>query len=162
MLRILCSGAKDTTAVTAQDRHHFGKARVYSAKDGGQLSEERERLDREKVGISKIHQETPAARVASSGQGSKSSKHAEKKIIVAKKVSVIVLSDWEDEEDNMVGGKGWDEEQNGGEEDSVVNIGDMLDLEDAMEHGKGREAVSSQPPVVTKSGRVVKMGHLGQ
>jgi len=40
--------------------------------------------------------------------------------------------------------------------------GDMLDLEDAMEHGKGREGVSSQPPVVTRSGRVVKTGHLGQ
>jgi len=49
-----------------------------------------------------------------------------------------------------------------GEEDSVVYIGDMLDLENAMEHGKGREAVSSQPPVGTRSGRVVKIRHLGQ
>ena len=37
----------------------------------------------------------------------------------------------------------------------------MLDLEDAMEHGKGREVVSSQPPVMTRSGRVVKTSHLG-
>ena len=61
---------------------------------------------------------------------------------------------------NTMGGRGWDEEKNWGEEDSVVYIGDMLDLEDAMEHGKGREGFSSEPPVVTRSGRVVKMGHL--
>jgi hypothetical protein len=86
----------------------------------------------------------------------------EKKIIGTKKEPAIVLSDWEDEEEDMVGGVGWNEEENGGEEDSVVYIGDMLDLEDAMEYGKGREGVSSQPPVVTRSGRVVKTGHLGQ
>jgi len=49
----------------------------------------------------------------------------------------------------------------GGEEDSIVYIGDMLDLENAMEYGKGRKGVSSQLPVVTRSGRVVKTGHLG-
>ena len=73
-----------------------------------------------------------------------------------------MLSDWLDEEEDMVGGVGWDEEENGGEEDSVVYIGDMLNLEDAMEYGKWREGVSSQAPVVTRSGRVVKTGHLGQ
>jgi hypothetical protein len=62
----------------------------------------------------------------------------------------------------MVGGKGWNEEENGRKEDSVVDIGDKLDLEDAMEHRKGREGLSSQPPVVTRSGTVVKTGHLGQ
>jgi len=73
-----------------------------------------------------------------------------------------VLRNWEDEEEDMVGGEGWDKEENGGEEDSVAYIGDMLDLQDAMEHGKGKEGVSSQPPVVTRSGRVVKRGHLCQ
>jgi len=58
-------------------------------------------------------------------------------------VSVIGHSDWEDEEEDMVGGEGWDKEENEGEEHSVVYIGDMLDLENAMEHGKGREVVSS-------------------
>ena len=86
----------------------------------------------------------------------------ERKVIGVKKVPVSVLSDWEDEEEDMVGGEKWDEKENGREEDSVVYIGDMLDLENAMEHGKGREGVSSQPPVVTRSGRVVKTGHLGQ
>jgi len=114
------------------------------------------------VAKAKMCQENVLAKVVSSGEGSKSSKHMEIKIIGAKKVGVIVLSDWEDEEEDMVGGEEWDEEDNGGEENSVVYIGDMLDLEDAMEHGKWREGVSSQPPVVTRSGRVVKTGHLGQ
>jgi len=104
----------------------------------------------------KTRQEKASTKVVSSGQGSTSSKHAEKKI------PVIVHSDWENEEEDMVGGKECDEVENGGEEDSVVNIGDMLDLEDAIEHGNGRKGVSSQPPVVTRSGRGVKTGHLGR
>jgi hypothetical protein len=31
-----------------------------------------------------------------------------------------------------------------------------------MEHGKGREGASSQPQVVTRSGTVVMMSHLGK
>ena len=162
ILRTLCSGAKDTTAVSANDCCRLGTAHVYTAEDVVQLREERERLDRENVAKAKMHQEKAAAKVVSSGEGSKSSNHAQKTIIGAKKVPVIVLSDWEDEEEDMVGGEEWDEEDNGGEENSVVYIGDMLDLEDDMEHVKGREGVNSEPPVVTRSGRVVKMGHLGQ
>jgi len=161
-LRTLRSGAKDTTVVAGNDRRHPGKARGYTAEDVVQLREERERLDREKVTKAKMRPEKAAAKVVSSGEGSKSSKHVEKKIIGTKKAPVIVLSDWQDEEEDMVGGVGWDEVENGGEEDSVVYIGDMLDLEDAIEYGKGREGVSSQPPAVTRSGRVVKTGHLGQ
>ena len=162
MLRTLRSGAKDTNVVAAMDRHHLGKAGVYTAENVVQLREERERPDRGKVTKAKMRQDKAAAKVVSSGEGSKSSKHVEKKIIGSKKVPAIVLSDWEDEEEDMAGGKGWDKEENGEEEDSVVYIGDMLDLEDAIEHGKGREGVSSQPPVVTRPGRVVKTGHLGQ
>jgi len=135
---------------------------VYTAEDVIQLREERDRLDREKAAKAKLHQEKAAAKVVLSGEGSKSSKHMEKKIIGAKKVPAIVLSDWEDDEEDMVGEKGWDEEEKGGEEDSVVYIGDMLDLEDTIEHGKWREGVSSEPPVVTRSGRVVKTGYLSQ
>jgi len=62
----------------------------------------------------------------------------------------------------MLGGVGQDKEENGGEEDSVVYIGDMLDVEDAMEYGNGREGVSSQPPVVTRSERVLKKDHMDQ
>jgi hypothetical protein len=79
-----------------------------------------------------------------------------------KKALGIVLSDWTDEEDDIVGGVEWDAKVNGGEENSVVYIGDMLDLENTMEYGKGRQGVTSQPPVVTTSGSMVKTGHCGQ
>jgi len=162
MLRTLRSGAKDTNVAAAKDCRHLGKACVYTAEDVVQLREERERLEREKVTKAKMREQKAAAKVVSSGEGSKSSKHVEKKIIGTQKAPVIVLSDWEDGEKDMVGGVGWDEKEDGGEKDSVVYIGDMLDLENAMEYGKGREGVSSQPQVVTRSGRVVKTGHLGQ
>jgi len=75
---------------------------------------------------------------------------------------VIMRSDWQDEKEDTVAGKEWDEKENGWEEDCIEYIGDMLDLEDAMEYGNGREGVSSQPPVVTSSGRVVRTGQLCQ
>jgi len=53
MLRILHSGAKDTTVAAAKNCYHLGKARVYTAEDVVQLMEERERLDREKVAKAK-------------------------------------------------------------------------------------------------------------
>jgi hypothetical protein len=162
MLSTLRSEAQDTTGVVGKNCHCLGNGCVYTAEDVVPLREERERLDREKVAKATMCQENILANVVSSGEDSKSSKHMEMKIIDAKKAGVIVLSDWEDEEDDMVGGEEWDEEENRGKEDSVVYIGNMLDLEDAMEHGKWREGVSSQPPVVTRSGRVVKTGHLGQ
>jgi len=106
MLKTLHLEVKDTTPVVAKDHHHLGKAHVYTVEDVVQLREKRKRLDREKVAQAKMHQEKAAAKVVSSGEGLKSSKHMEKKIIGAKKVPVIVLSDWEDEEEDVVGGKG--------------------------------------------------------
>jgi hypothetical protein len=103
-----------------------------------------------------MRQENAVAKVVSSGEGSKSSKEVEKTILGAKMVPVIVRSEWEHEEEGMLGGKRWNKEENRGEDDSDIYIDDILDLEDAMEHGKGREWVSSQPPVVTRSGRVVR------
>jgi hypothetical protein len=160
MLRTLHSGAKHTNVIEANDHRYLGNARVYTAKNVVQLREERERLDREIVNKAKMDQEKAAAKVLLSGKGSKSSKHVESKIIGTQRAAEIMLSDLEDEEEDMVCGVEWDKEENGGEEDSVIYIGDMLDLEDAMEYGKGRERVSSQPPVVTRSGRVVKRGHV--
>jgi hypothetical protein len=160
MLRTLRSRAKDTNVAAAKDCHDLGKARVNTAEDVVQLRKERERLEGEKVIKAKRGQEKAAAKVVSYGEGSKSSKHVEKKINVTKKTPVIVLCDWEDEEENMMGGVGWHENENRGEEDSVVYIGDMLDRKNPMEYGKGRDGVSSQPPVLTRSGRVAKTDHL--
>jgi len=162
MLRTHHSGAKNTTVVATKDCRNLCKARVHTAEDVVQLREERGRLDREKVTKAKMRQEKVAAKVVSFGKGSKSSKHVEMMIIGTRKAPLIVLSDGQDEEEDMVGGVRWEEKENWGEEDSVVYIGDMLDLEDAMQYGKGRKGVSSQPPVVTRSGRVVKTGYVGQ
>ena len=162
MLRTLCSRAKYNNLAATKDCCQLSKDRVYIAEDVVHLREERERLDRENVTKGKIHQEKAAAKVVSSREGSKSSKHVETKIIGTKQAPDIELSDSDNAEDNILCGVGWDEKENGEEEDSVVYIGDMLDLEDAMKYGKGREGVSSLPPVVTRSGRVVETGHLGQ
>ena len=69
----------------------------------------------------KMHQVQAAAKVVSSGVGSETSKHAVKTIIGAQMVPVIVRSDWEDEEEDMVGGKGCDKEGNGGRR-TMLNI----------------------------------------
>jgi hypothetical protein len=77
MLKTLCSVAENTTVVAAKGRHNHCKACVYTAEDVVQHREQRERLDIEKVAKAKIRQEKAAAKVVSSGEGFKSSKHAE-------------------------------------------------------------------------------------
>jgi len=67
-----------------------------------------------------MHQETTAAKVVSSGEGSKRSEQSEMKIIGAKNVCAVVLSDWANEKDDMVGIERWDKEKDGGEKVSVV------------------------------------------
>jgi len=37
----------------------------------------------------------------------------------------------------------------------IVYIGDVVDLEDTIEHRKGRKVDDSQPPAVTRPGRMV-------
>ena len=70
------------------------------------------------------------------------------------------LSDWEDEEEDITDGGGWDDEKSEGEEGSVIYVRSMQSPVDALEDGNSGEEVNSQPPVVTRSGRVVKTGHL--
>jgi hypothetical protein len=49
MVRFLRFGDKNTTAATAKDWHHLGKACVYTAEDVVQLREEREQINQEKA-----------------------------------------------------------------------------------------------------------------
>jgi hypothetical protein len=102
MLRTLRSEANATTSVAAMDYCHLGKAHLNRVEDVVQQREERERLDREIVAKAKMRQEKAAAKVVSSGEGSKSSEYIETKVIGSKKVPVIVLCDWEAEEHDMV------------------------------------------------------------
>jgi len=78
MLRTLCSGDKDTTVAVGMDHCHLGKACVYTGEDAVQLREESEWLDKERVAKAKVHQEQAAAKVLSSGEGSKSFEYAER------------------------------------------------------------------------------------
>jgi len=79
MLRTLRSGAKDNNVVAVKNSRHLGKSRVYTSVDVVELREERETLAREKVTKAKMRQEKAAAKVVSSGEGSKSSKHVERR-----------------------------------------------------------------------------------
>lgn len=84
---------KESTAASAKDHCHLGKAHVLTAVALDQLNEERERLDREIIAKAKKSQAKAAAKVASSGEESKSFKHVAKKITDLKKITVIMLSD---------------------------------------------------------------------
>jgi hypothetical protein len=75
-------------------------------------------------------------------------------------VDTTFLSDWEDEEEDITDGGGWDDEKSEGEEGSVIYVRSMQCPVDALEHGNRGEEVNSEPPVVTRSGRVVKSSHL--
>ena len=77
-----------------------------------------------------------------------------------KKVETNFLSNWDDEEEDITDGGGWDDEKSHGEESSAIYVRSMQCPDDALEHGNREEEVNSEPPVVTRSGRVVKSGHL--
>jgi hypothetical protein len=77
----------------------------------------------------------------------------------SKKVDTNCLSDWVDEEVDITDGGGWDEEKSEGKEGSIASVRSMQYPVDALENGSWGEEVNSQPPVVTRSGRVVKIGH---
>jgi len=77
------SGGGGETRIFPPHRH-LGKAIVHTAEDVVYLREAKERLDRANVAKAKMRQEKAAAKVVSSGERSKSSKHAEKQVICAK------------------------------------------------------------------------------
>ena len=133
---------------------------MYTAEDVVQLREEREQINQEKAAKIKKRQDTAAAKAAPAGKGLKGSKHAEKQGVGSKKVDTNCLSDWEDEEEDITDGGGWDDEKSEGEEGSVIYVRSMQCPVDALEHGNRGEEVNSEPPVVTRSGRVVKSSHL--
>jgi hypothetical protein len=101
MVRFLCSGVKDTTAATAEVWRYIDKTRVYTAQDVVQLRDERKRIDQEKAAKIKMRQDTAAAKAALIGNGLKGSKLREKQGVVSKKVDTNLLSDWEDEEEDI-------------------------------------------------------------
>ncbi|KAF8535045.1 hypothetical protein BDD12DRAFT_894307 [Trichophaea hybrida] len=125
-----------------------------------QLREERERIVQENAAKIKKPQDKAAAKAAPTGKGLKRSKHKEKQGAGSKMVDTNCLSVWEDEEGDITDGGGWDDETSEGEEGSVIYVRSMQCPVDALEDGNNGQEVYGQPPVVTRSGRVVKTSHL--
>jgi len=156
MIRNLRSGAKDTSAAAAKDRRHLTKARVITAEDVVHLREEREAIVAKKAAKSKKWLEAAAAKVA----GSSGPKSTGKKATRVKKVPVIVSCDGEEEQEEE-----WESssEFEGDKEEGTNNFVDTegeQDSESTGSSGKKGKDVAKQPLVVTRSGRVVKVGHL--
>ena len=89
-----------------------------------------------------------------------SAKRAQKKATGSKEAPLSLLSDCEETEGEVAG----DESDSGGEnweeEDSFVDADDFLDPGGAAGCGIARLGVVERPPVITRSGRAVKTGHL--
>ena len=84
----------------------------------------------------------------------------QKKGIGIRKNSLSLLSNREEtEEEEMIAEAGWGSEIEE-YEDSSVDIDDILDPEEAPARRILRLEATQRPPVVTRSGRVVKVGNL--
>jgi len=104
---------------------------------------ERERQVGDNTPNAEHHQRQAAAKLVTSGEDLKSSEHSENNLLDGKIILVIILSDWENEIEYIVGGKEWNEKQNGEKKNSIVYIGNMAYLQNAMEYGKWRKEVVS-------------------
>ena len=160
MVRMLRSGAKDTSAAAAKDRRHLTKARVIDNEDAVRLREERIRKDAIKVQRAKNREIRQQATAAAAKPVAGSAKYAQKKATGSKEAPLSLLSDGEETEGEVMG----NESDSGGEiweeEDSFVDIDDLLDQEGEAGYGVAHLGVLERPPVVTRSGRAVKTGHL--
>ena len=87
-----------------------------------QLRDERERIYQEKAAKIKKRQDKAAAKAEPVGKGLKGLKHAEMQGVGSKKVDTNCLSDWEDEEEDITDGEGWNDEKSEGEEGSVIYV----------------------------------------
>ena len=78
----------------------------------------------------------------------------------SKESPLSLLNDGEETEgevegdESVAGGEGWEEE------DSFVDADDFFDPEGAARCGIACPGVVERPPVITRSGRAVKTGHL--
>ena len=89
-----------------------------------------------------------------------SAKHAQGKATGSKEVPLSLLSDGEETEGEVLcdksdsGGGNWEDE------DSFVDTDDFLDPWGAVGCGIARLGIAERPPVITRSGRLVKTGNL--
>ena len=160
MVKYLRSGAKDTSAAAAKDRRHLTKGRVIDNEQAVDMREERMQKDAVKAQKAKNREIKQQAAAAAAEPVANSAKRAQKKATRSKEAPLSLLSDGEETEGEVPG----DESDSGGEnweeEDSFVDADDFLDPEGAAGCGIARLGVAERPPVITRSGRAVKTGHL--
>ena len=108
MVRMLRSGAKDTSAAAAKDRRHLTKARVIDNEDSVRLREERIPVKAQRAKNRDTRQQ---AAVADAKPVAGSEKCAQKKATGSKEAPLSLLSDEEETEGEVFG----NESNSGGE-----------------------------------------------
>ena len=156
MDRMLPSGAKDTFAAAAMDRRHLTKAWVIDNEDSWRLREERIQNDAVKAQRAKNREIRQQATAAAAKPVAGSEKCAQKKANGSKEAPLSLLNDGEETEGEVLGNESDSGAEIWEEEDSFVDIDDLLDHEGAAGCGVARLGVLERPPVITKSGRAVK------
>ena len=160
MIRTLRSGAKDTSAAAAKDRRHLAKATVIDNVDVVCQREQKLQQDAVKAQKAKNREIRQQAAAAAAKSVASSAKHAQKKATGSREAPLNLLSDGEETEGEVLGAESDSGGENWEEEDSFVDIDDVLDLEGVTECRISRLGVPERPPVITRSGRAVKTGHL--
>ncbi len=162
MIRTLHSGAKDTTAAAAKDRCCLAKGRVIDAEEIVHLKEEREQIDAVKDKKAKNREKKKEVAAAAASETASSSKGMQKKDTGTRKAPLSLLSDGEENEGELLE----DDFDSGSEiveeEDCFVDVDDDSDAEGTEECRILRLEAAKRPPVVTRSGRVVKSSHLAK
>ena len=116
MVRMLHSGAKDTSAAAAKDRRHLAKARVIDNEDAVHLREERIQKDAVKAQRAKNREIRQQAAAAAAKPVAGSAKRAQKKATGSKEAPLSLLSGGVETEGEVLGnesdsgGEIWEEE----------------------------------------------------
>ena len=160
MVRILRLEAKDTSAAAAKDRRHLTRGRVIDNEDAVRLREERMQQDAVKAQRAKNREIRQQAATAAAKPVASSAKRAQRKATGSKEVPLSLLSDGEETEGEILGDESGSEGGNWEEGDAFVDSDDFLDPEGAAGCGVARLGAPERPPVITRSGRAVKTGHL--
>jgi hypothetical protein len=157
MVREVRADAKRPSIKAVQDRRQLTKARVIDQNDVIRLREEREGRDAQKQARIPRSRQQPSTVSSSSTVPVTPSKRSQKRVRISKKVTVNLV-----DPENAFLEDGWDtdreiEAEKEASEEEFIDIEDILALPTPTARGKNGKDVDSRPPVITRSGRVVKV-----
>jgi hypothetical protein len=157
MVREVRADAKRPSIKAVQDRRQLTKARVIDQNDVIRLREEREGRDAQKQARIPRSRQQPSTVSSSSTVPVTPSKRSQKRVLISKKVTVNLV-----DPENAFLEDGWDtdreiEAEKEASEEEFIDIEDILALPTPTARGKNGKDVNSRPPVITRSGRVVKV-----